>query len=400
MVVSFKHQFLLILFASIAPFIGLILRGVVWGADSFAFMAVACGQTQYTNFLSSPVWFTSFLPLFSCNIYFVGLVMFLFYFLALIGLWVFGKRFFLENHWLGVMKDSSWKFVFVVASITPLFFLEVLRFENDFFGWTLSFIALGLFTLYLSSNKTHLKIISLILACLIGFIAINLWFASILILLSCVFLLIKNYKQRIIVFFSIFVLFLFFFNGYIFGSLNILTSSGKVVAEEIPLVGLIFIFHIIHFIKKIPKELFLYSIFILGIGLLKSKYIFLVVPFLVLGLMRKENEEGLIVRGDRIPLIPICFLCLVGLVFMSPFLYPTQTDLSEMKEDIVLAKDLNVPLYNSWGDGWIFTYLGFETNYKISYPDPDWNNLPSPYIAYSRPVDLNCEKINTRSYKC
>jgi len=174
----------------------------------------------------------------------------------------------------------------------------------------------------------------------------------------------------------------------------------KVVAEEIPLVGLIFILHIVHFVKRVPKELLLYSILLLGVGLLKSKYIFLSVPFIVLGLMQKENEEGLILRGDKLPLIPICCLCLVGLVIMSPFLYPTQTDLKEMRETIQLSKDLNVPLYNSWGEGWIFTYLGVETKYKISYPDPDWNNIKPPYVAYSKNEDLNCEKVNTHTYLC
>jgi len=400
MVVLFKHQFMLIFLAASAPFIALSLRGIVWGADSFAFLAVACGQNSYASFLGSPSWFTSLLPFFNCNITLISLVMFLFYFLALLGLWIFSKRFFVENSWLGVIKDSSWKYVFVVASITPLFFLEAMRFENDFFGWTLSFMALGLFTLALTHDKWHIKITSLFLACIIGFIAVLLWNASILVLLACVFLLIKNQKQKILVFFGIITIFLIFFQGYVLSSFNILFSVEKVVAEEIPFVGLIFILHIVHFIKKVPKELFLYSILLLGIGLLKSKYMFLTIPFLVLGLMRKENEEGLIIRGDKIPLLPICCLCLVGLVFMSPFLYPTQVDLKEMKEAIQLSNDLNVPLYNSWGEGWIFTYLGVETNYKISYPDPDWNHLEPPYTAYSKTMDLNCEKINTYTYKC
>lgn len=398
--IKFWQQFCLVFLAAFAPFIGLLLRGVVWGSDSFAFLAVACGQEKYSLFLSSPGWFTSLLHFFNCNIFLIGLTMFVFYFLALIGLWVFGKRFFIEKSWFGITKDSSWKYVFVLSSITPLFFIEFLRFENDFFGWTLSFIALGLFTLVLSGNKWYLKITSLILACLIGFIALSLWQPSIFVLLACVFLINWKPLHRIIVFLLLTLIFLIFFGGYIISSFNILFSIEKVVAEEVPLVGLIFILHIVHFVKRVPKELFLYSLLILGVGLLKSKYIFLSVPFLVLGLMKKEELEGLIIRGDKIPLIPVCCLCLIGLVIMSAFLYPTQTDLTEMKEDIALSKELGIPLYNSWGEGWTFVYLGYDTNYKISYPDPDWNNLVPPYIAYSKTVDLNCEKINTYSYKC
>lgn len=398
--VKFWQQFVLIFLAALAPFIGLLLRGVVWGADSFAFMAVACGQTQYVNSLSSPSWFASLLPFFSCNILFISLIMFFFYFFALLGLWVFGKRFFVEKSWLGITQDFSWKFVFVLASVTPLFFLEALRFENDFFGWTLSFMALGLFTLYLKVDKLSLKLISLGLAISVGIISINLWFASILILLSVFFMLPIKSNYRIMGFLGILIIFLTLFHGYIFSSFNILVSTEKVIAEEIPFVGLIFIFHIVHFVKRVPKELFLYSLLILGIGLLKSKYIFLSVPFIVLGLMEKENSEGLILRGDKIPLIPVCCLCLIGLVFMSPFLYPTQLDLKEMQDTIKISKDLNIPLYNSWGEGWIFTYLGIETKYKISYPDPDWNNLSKPFVAYSKNIDLNCTKINTHSFNC
>ena len=400
MVVKLWQQFVLIFLAGLAPLIGLLLRGVVWGADSFAFLAVACGQTQYTNFLGSPGWFTSLLPFFSCNIFLIGLIMFFFYFSALLGLWVFGKRFFVEKSWLGITKDTSWKFVFVVASITPLFFLEAMRFENDFFAWTVSFMALGLVSLAITSNKWHLKVLCIILACCLSIFAFELWIASILVLMACFFLLPVNDKLRKILFIGFFSFLVYFFSGYIFSSFNILTSMEKVVAEEIPLVGLIFILHIVHFIKRVPKELLLYSILLLGVGLLKSKYIFLSVPFLVLGLMRKENEEGLILRGDKLPLIPIGCICLIGLTFMSVFMYPTQTDLTEMREAIQLSEDLNLPLYNSWGEGWIFTYLGMETKYKISYPDPDWNNLSTPYVAYSKNIDLNCKKINKHSYLC
>ena len=394
------QQFLLIFLAALAPFIGLLVRGVVWGADSFAFLAVSSGQVKYAGMLSSSPGFVSFLYLLNGNILLIGLSMFFLYFFCLIGLWVFAKRFFLIKTWFGFVKDVSWKYVFVVASVTPLFFIEFLRFENDFFGWTISFIALGLFTLYLSTNKTYLKLTSLFLACMLGFIAILLWFPTIFVLLTSVFLLNWNSRQRNLIILCFCLLFLVLFQGYVIGSFNILFSSSKVVAEEIPLVGLIFVFHIVHYVKRVPKELFLYSLLILGVGLLKSKYIFLSVPFLVLGLMEKEESQGLIIRGDKIPLIPVCFFCLIGLICVSPFLYPTQIDLIEMNQAISLARDNNVVLYNSWGEGWIFVWLGYDTNYKISYPDPDWDNIEKPFIAYSKVVDLNCEKISTHTYKC
>jgi hypothetical protein len=89
----------------------------------------------------------------------------------------------------------------------------------------------------------------------------------------------------------------------------------------------------------------------------------------------------------------------VGWIFTGIALYPTQSDITEIKEAIQLSKDTNLPLYNSWGEGWLITYLGKETEYKISYPDPDWNNLTKPFYAYSS-TNLDCNKLNKRTYYC
>jgi hypothetical protein len=173
----------------------------------------------------------------------------------------------------------------------------------------------------------------------------------------------------------------------------------NLIGEDIPFVGLVFIIHIITFIKYVPKKFLPYTILLLVIGLIKLKYIFIVTPLLLLGLIEKDKRIGIFFRKDKIELKPIAFICLIGLTIMTPFLYPTQIDLIEMNEAIVLADDLNLELRNDWGDGWTFEYLGKPTPYKgFNGAAPDFNF--DSYVAYSS-KDLNwCEKVGKKTYIC
>ena len=135
---------LLVLLVIIAPALTLLSRGVVWGADSFAFMSVACGK-PFVNDIGHPV-FAQLVPLFNCNFVLIVGVMTFFYGIGLLGLWVFGNR---------VLKKNGFMLPFVVGSLTPLFFLEALRFENQLFGFSLAFVGLGLFTIYLELRDLY-----------------------------------------------------------------------------------------------------------------------------------------------------------------------------------------------------------------------------------------------------
>jgi len=178
----------------------------------------------------------------------------------------------------------------------------------------------------------------------------------------------------------------------------LLNSPGNLIAEEIPFVGIVFIIHLITFIKWVPRNMLPYSILLLVIGLIKSKYIFLVTPFLVLGLLLKNREYPINIKGDKIPLFVISVFCLVGLMFSSFFLYPTQNDLIEIDEAIVLSNDLGLPIKNDWGDGWLFVWRGYNTPYKISNGFvADFNG--TGFIGYTK-KDLPCKKINTRTFIC
>ena len=381
----------MVFLVALAPTIALLLRGVLWGADSFAFLSVSCGNPGI-NSLGHP-FFAQFVPLFNCNFYLIITIMFLFYFFSLISLWVFGNYLF---------KEKGYLLPIVVGSISPLFFIEALRFENQLFGITLSLIALGLFTLYLSHNKSYIGLFALFLSIIIGFLSLFVWFPSLFILTIAFFLLpIKQeYKQTI---FLIGLIFFFaFFGKYFFWDsiLQLILFPNDLVSENMPFVGLVFILHIISFYKYVDKKFFGYSLFLIFLGLFNLKYVFLASILLGVGLVNKELKNGLQTKQGRIPLIPIAFLCLIGLTITSLYLFPTQSDIKEIDFAIQYAKDNNLPLYNDWGVGWLIESRGYSTIYKISRPQPDWNNLERPFVAYSKRELFSCNKIDSSTWLC
>jgi len=388
------QQFVAVLLVALIPFVALLIRGVGWGSDSFAFYSVACGNTNLLSSLSTGV-LVNILPLFNCNFILISFTMFLFYFVGLLSLWIISKK---------VLKEHAWLLPIYVGTLTPLFFIEGLRFENDLFGWTLAFLALALFSIALNYKNLLSKALVLVLSISIGIISFNLWTFSIIILCMFPLFLGINYKYKKTWVILIIMGFIFCQQQYLLHSFNI--NYIMLVAEEIPLIGLVYIIHILHFWKKIPQPFFLYGLFFLGLGILKSKYLFLATPFLLMALIQKEKTIGLWLESkrfsNRIEIVPIVFVIIFGLGFVltGVSMYPTQNDFIEMQGAIDYATDNNIPLVNEWGSGWYFAYLGFETKYRMGPPDPDWNILEKPFVAYSRKIELDCNKLSQNTYLC
>jgi len=114
--------------------------------------------------------------------------------------------------------------------------------------------------------------------------------------------------------------------------------------------------------------------------------------------LSKHRKKPINIRGDKIPLFAISVICLIGLILSSQFLYPLQSDIKEIDEAIQLSYDLNLPIKNDWGDGWIFVWRGYETPYKSSNGfTADFND--TNFVGYTK-KDLPCNKINTRTFIC
>jgi hypothetical protein len=146
-----------------------------------------------------------------------------------------------------------------------------------------------------------------------------------------------------------------------------------------------------------------YGLCLLVVGALKAKFMFLAVPFLLMGLLDKELKEGLSIPKlgiERIPVLAFCVLLSIGWIFMGVSSYPTGVDVQEMREAIQLSKDTNQLLFNDWGDGWLLISLGFDTNYYMSPPEPDFNSLKRPFVAWSLEEIVGCERISKRTQQC
>jgi len=387
------HKWLAVFLVALAPSMVLLARGVVWGSDSFAFWAASCGAN--VGNLSSPSWFVQFIQFaVNCNLYQLALIMFLLYFFALCAFWIIGKHFF---------GSEGWRLPVYLGSLTPLIFLEALRFENDFFGWTLAFIVVGLVCCYYSEYFKRFGLIWVVLSIPLVIISVELWLPSVLILAMCFFLLNLPPSVKKMGFVALLFGFIFLQWGYLVKSFNF--NPNTWIAEEIPLLGLLFVIHILFFWRFVPKEFKWYSLFLIALGALKSKFMFLAVPLLAVGVLDKQLKTGIVLKRSffgvkEVPVLYLCGVLLFGMVLAGISLYPTQSDMNELKSAIELAQDNNLQLYNVWGDGWMLESLGYDTNYKISYPNPDWNNLPRPYLAWSLEDIEGCERISKRTQQC
>jgi hypothetical protein len=386
-----KH-FLGVLVVSLLPLVALLLRGVGWGADSFAFYALGCGNVSLVSQVSSD-FFGRIVLLFGCDFVFISILMWLFYFLALLSLWQIGKL---------VLGKNAWLLPVYCGTLTPLLFIEGLRFENDLFGWSLAFMAIALFCLALKA-KRWLKVPLLLFSCVIGIVSVLIWSASLLLLPIALLLLPIKLGWKTLLTVLVFLGFILFKWGYILNSFNLFHPAG-LISEEIPLLGLVFVLHIAHFWRKTPQPFALYGTFLFIFGAIKAKYMFLATPFLLMAVIQKEKSVGLFLGKVKFPIHPLIFCAIFGisLVIMATNLYPIQTDLKEIKDLIQISGDQNIPIYNDWGTGWLFVYEGYNTRYKASrQPGFDWNELKKPYLAYST-TDLPCNKIpKTRySYFC
>lgn len=136
------------LLVSLAPAITLLIRGVVWGADSFAFWSYSCGNVGLAGSLASSFFAGFIYPLINCNFFNLVFLMWVFYFLGLLGAWVFAKLLF---------SHHAFRLAVYLGALTPLFFVEGLRFENDLFGWCLMLIALGLFSIFIRGVRNDYK---------------------------------------------------------------------------------------------------------------------------------------------------------------------------------------------------------------------------------------------------
>ncbi len=355
-----KNVLLLFVFCLI-PFVFYFFHPLLHYFDSYAFLAGACGVD--TGFV---------IPFVPCNIFLIKILLFFCFFISTLAISVFGEQF--------IGKVNGWRVGLFAICFCPLFFREVVKFENDVFGWTLAFIGLAVFSIGVNKNKSINKALIMFLGVLIVFFSTYIWFPTYLMLLA---LLLTSIYTIVFAILGIIPIF-----QQIIPRITRITSFSQTkILEEIPLIGMFGVLPFLPGLKFTPKKILLPTIFLFGAGLVQNKFMILSIPFLAIGFTLFFEKL------EKMKWLPhyliICFLCVFVFGFMSLSVSPTQEEMNLVEESVLLANDLEVPLYNDWTYGWWITYKGYETNYKSSWPDPDYNNLSKPFVALTK-QDLNC----------
>jgi len=365
------------------PFIGYFANPLLAGFDSYAFASEVCGHGVEDS-LGSEL-FKSLLFVFPCNFFLIKVVLFIVYFIAIVALALWGEEV------LG--KERGWLVGFVSATISPLLFFEALKFENDIFGWSLSFVALCLLFKGFSLVKWHEKRVKGVMCIILGlgacFLAFLCYLPSLLVLLGVGLV-------------SVYTIFLAFLAGVVLLQ-NVpmfrepINGIQALVSEEMIASGIPWIAFFLPFIWDIPKKYKLPTIVLLGTGFVKAKVMLFAVPWLALGLVEADAKFKDKRWWPNLVVVGLVFC--VAFSFMAYFTVPTTQNFADIKEVIQLSQDNNYPLYNDWSYGWWVWYNGYETNYKAFYPDPDYNNLPKPYLAYTD-TNLPCTQLKEKVFIC
>jgi len=306
------------------------------------------------------------IPLVPCNILIIKTILVGLYILSVFSIAFFGEK---------VIKENGWRVGFYSATLTPLLFQEAMKFENDIFGWALIFLSFAVFSLSLNRQNKLIKAICIILATSIAILSTFIWLGS---YFGVLYLGLMFFPILVFVI-PPFVIYITAVFDYFLKSI----FSNQIVSEEMVGAGIIPVMFIFWVLYSSPKKLIYplatWTSFI--IGFIKIKYMLLAIPFLALNFVKFENEHKHLKHWPNLIFVGLAFTCFFNLLSFNAA--PTIEQFNTIDSAIMLANDSNMPLYNDWKFGWWLEYKGQTTEYKASFPDPDYNNLTRPFIAIS-----------------
>ena len=371
-----RRQVALLLFVCLVPFIGYFLNPNLAYTDSYAFLGGACGLNQ--NY---------FIPLVPCNVLAIKTILVGLYAVSIFSLAFFGEK---------VLGERGWRVGFYSATLSPLLFQLGMNFENDIFGWTLVFVGFALFGIGFKEDKASEKAIYYFFGCCSAFLATFAWLGAYLGVLT---LSLMWFPLLVLVIPTIFV-----WRDYIVHYFVQYLNPNQLVGEEMLGAGIVPVMFVFWVLYQKPKNLLFplatWASFLIGV--IKIKYMLFAIPLLMLNFVKFEQENAPHIKHfPNLIVVGLVFACVFNI--FGFFAAPTQQDFVQIENAIGLARDLNVPLYNDWSYGWWVEYKGYPTQYKASYPEPDYNNLVHPFVALTT-QDLNCikefEQTNKKTYRC
>jgi hypothetical protein len=366
-----RKQVALLLFVCVVPFIGYFFNPNLAYTDAYAFLGGACGLNQ-----------KYIIPLIPCNVLAIKTILVGLYAVSIFSLAFFGEK---------VLGERGWRVGFYSATLSPLLFQLGMNFENDIFGWSLVFVGFALFGIGFKENKASEKAIYYFLGCCSAFLGTFAWLGAYLGVLT---LSLMWLPLLLLVIPTIFV-----WRDYIVNYFLQYLNPNQLVGEETLGAGIVPVMFVFWVLYQKPKNLLFplatWASFLIGV--IKIKYMLFAIPLLMLNFVKFEQENAPHIKHfPNLIVVGLVFACVFNI--FGFFAAPTQQDFVQIENAIELANDLNVPLYNDWSYGWWVEYKGYTTQYKASYPEPDYNNLPRPFVALTT-QELACSKIKEQASK-
>jgi len=281
-------------------------------------------------------------------------LLFSFMLLASFGVALLGSVFFKKRGWLAGL------FVFMF----PGWFLEFLKFENDFLAFPILMFANYFFFKGVVGKKLTDKTIGLVLVLL----SLVLWYGSATYFFAFSFYSIAS------VLVSVGIVFVLGWQNLVNALAPIFAKLGedffkiKMVFENTPGYGLTqWVFGSIG-VLGVPRKLWLVTGFWMGFGLLNAKFAFHAIPFLAVGLVglvdraldsgRKESVWGFEFNPIVLTIVILFVASVVGGLLSVQEQPPQEFHFAVLEEGLELARDDNVLFWNHWGYGYWVEFLG------------------------------------------
>jgi len=345
-------QYLAITAIAFLFFLANLARPLMAGADSYAFINGVCGLTNWISDIP-PLAFAFFSAL-PCDFFLFKFLLFSFMLLASFGVALLGSVFFKKRGWMAGL------FVFMF----PGWFLEFLKFENDFLAFPILMFANYFFFKGVVEKSFWNKVFGLVLV----FFSLGFWNGA-----ATYFFAFSFYSIASVLFSAVIV----FVLGWeqllsslvpIWGKLGEEFLKIKMVFENLPGYGLTqWVFGSIG-VLGVPRKLWAVTGFWMLFGLLNAKFAFHAIPFLAVGLVGLVNRALESGRKERVwgfEFNPIVFV--VGVLFVATVVGgllsvqeqpPQEFHFSVLEDGLELARSEDVLFWNHWGFGYWVEFIG------------------------------------------
>lgn len=319
---------------AVLAFLALHFFRIPYGADSYDFLSHICNGTPLHSEPSPPILkIINFLP---CNFFYVNIIIFL----------VKLSIFLIVLHFFGLE-------IALLCLVAPVFWMDLIKFEDDLFVLPLCFFSQALFIVFLKENNKSAAFFSFLTALL----ALALWKGAFYLIAGLIFGI--NYYLG-----------LFFSLTFLKYVVPVFPAFDTAAIEQLPIVALRFLLFAVVGVLAMPKWLKRYGIATLALSLLNARFsLFAVLPlaFGLKQLLRRRKVRDFVV-GIVAGAVAINML----LLFCSA---PTPKDFELMHKTIQLAGELGIPFSNDWSSGY---WVEFATGKDINNNGANWKNiLPS-----------------------